>query len=284
MSKLLEHAAYRHPVLASDILCRPRHKPRPSVFLCGAAPSGMPHDHRHQTKRTLARRFRAKPFLGEEIPGIMEARAVTGEKSPSNMLNIEVAEAKNADIVVIFLASPGAIVEFTAFALNDDIREKLIVFHDPSYLPVDSFVSQGPLKLLSREQLQTYDRESPTLDPASLRPLDRAVAAWRYRNNGQHSFGGNRHLYTDMCLALAYIASPASYTQLANLFPWPETALIAGLQDLFEASLIHKHKDAYHLSIELDQLGLSPALEDTLANLRCRFIASQLVSADDEQT
>lgn len=116
----------------------------PILFLCGA----------HQSKRRdyLAKHLRKKPgfnvFYAEAVWDQVRLQEPEG-----NALDLEGRLAAFADAVILIVESPGTFCELGAFALNDDLRKKLLPLLDKRHESASSFVATGPARWVNRDSL-----------------------------------------------------------------------------------------------------------------------------------
>ncbi len=69
----------------------------------------------------------------------------------SDLLSLEGLLADSVDAIVIIPESPGSFAELGAFANDEKLRKKLICLVDIKYKKDKSFINQGPLKLVKKE-------------------------------------------------------------------------------------------------------------------------------------
>jgi hypothetical protein len=141
------------------------------VFLCGSEPKDHNFDLRIQVKRILESRMGCKSFLGEDIK-VLKA----GVHTDRDLLSIEVKEATESDLIFIFLGSVGTISELTAFALNKDLQKKLVVFNEKKYEKKKSFLNEGPLKMLEKDQIIFYDGSLDKPTQELISSIDKIVS------------------------------------------------------------------------------------------------------------
>lgn len=123
-------------------------EPPLDVFLCGPERTYVHGDIRTKVKKFLTQKAMVNCFLGEEIEDIRIGK--------DNHLKIESEHARNSDVIIVFLGSPGTFAELGAFTLDPIIRERLVVFNDKEYQNKKSFVNDGPLKWLKEYQVIWY--------------------------------------------------------------------------------------------------------------------------------
>lgn len=266
--------ADRLPFLINDLMRRQRGRRRLSVFLCGKQPRARHHDLRAQLEVLLERRMGCEAFLGEDIEDIhVKARS-------TNVLSIEVSEAITADIILVFLESPGAIAELTAFSLDERIKDKLVVFNDKKHKQEDSFLNRGPLSLLKRDQVVYYDPEDSGDFFTIVRHVDIAVAKAWYHKITRTELLARLELEHFTALALLYALYPVRYGELLATFPWDEKTLNRALSQMFDESLAAKREDRYVPLRPLERIGIGGQWVVDIARVRLRFLNSRLLNED----
>ncbi len=95
------------------------------------------------------------------------ANQMLAESHFEDLLDLEEHVAAVVDGVILFLESAGSICELGAFSRINEIREKLFVFVMSDHANGQSFITQGPLKSLSRRdksdrQIASYHWVSDT--------------------------------------------------------------------------------------------------------------------------
>ncbi len=248
------------------------------VFLCGHEPESRHNDPRHVLKRILEDRFGCNGFLGEEIPEI----SPDGYKPSVSQdhLTIEVKWAEDSDLIIMFLGSPGTIAELTAFALNDNVNPKLLVFNHSEFRNVKSFISQGPLKLLQAEQRQFYESDAALLAESSIRAIDVAVSQAWHRSSLSHYDSILSSYHSLMALCVIYSLFPVTYASLKNRMPWSEKKLLNALGSLNDAGLITKKGKAFEPTVFLRDSILPTDMQTDVSAARARSL-SALVADDD---
>ena len=210
--------ASKLPLLLSDFFrhLHTQQKRKLVVFLCGQQEGERYFDLRHNIGDFINSKMGCKAFLGEQIE---ELRINT---TPSqNHLSIEVAKAKESKLVVIFLESPGTISELTAFALDEKINPKLLVFNSEQYRDCKSFINLGPLRLLRPDQIVYYDSPNHQKLRAVVAQLDYEIArCWfnTYYSNPGKTLGDKKLEFEDyITLFLIYVTYPISPRNLKLL-------------------------------------------------------------------
>lgn len=69
----------------------------------------------------------------------------------SDLLSLEALLADSVDAIVLIPESPGSFAELGAFANDEKLRKKLICVVDEKYRKDKSFINQGPIKLIKKE-------------------------------------------------------------------------------------------------------------------------------------
>ena len=68
-----------------------------------------------------------------------------------DLLSLEALLAESVDAIVLIPESPGSFAELWAFANDERLRKKMICVVDKKYKKDKSFINQGPLKLVKKE-------------------------------------------------------------------------------------------------------------------------------------
>jgi hypothetical protein len=117
---------------------------RPIVFLCGAKNSARRDrlsEYLHKYTDNLI--FYAEEVFDALIRGEPEAIA----------LELEGELADLADAIVVIAESPGTFAELGAFAINDQLRRKLLPIADRDYKHFESFLKTGPIRWADKDSL-----------------------------------------------------------------------------------------------------------------------------------
>lgn len=210
------------------------------VFLCGSQPSNLQYDVRSQVGWLLEKHMGCKTFLGEDIPDFKQP------KIDKNHLTIEVTHAKTSNLILMFLGSPGTMAEVTAFAMDKQVGQKTVVFNNKKYHGKKSFINQGPLKLLPKENVIPYDAESnePTLE--LVKHLDIVLAKTWYKRAPIAWIPSVKLSFEQfICLAIIYSTFPVRYKDLECFYPYSEILLNETLKFLFDRRIIKKVEKKY---------------------------------------
>lgn len=86
-----------------------------------------------------------KAVYGEEIESI-----ISYKKQSTDLQTLEVRFAHDVDFTLLILDSPGSIAELGTFTQLPGIRERLIVLLSGKFYRAESYISRGPLSLLTK--------------------------------------------------------------------------------------------------------------------------------------
>jgi len=272
------------PIVLNDFF-KHSHKQSPlRVFLCGSKPTDLQYDLRTQVRCLLEKNMGCKTFFGEEIEDFKNP------KVDLDHLTIEVTQAKKSDLILMFLGSPGTMAEVTAFAMNKQVSEKTVVFNNKKYHKVKSFINQGPLKLLPKENVIPYDAESnePTLE--LVKHLDLILAkTWYKRILTQMVLLTmlplkNLSFEEFICLALIYSTFPVRYKALNDYYPDGEASLKKSLKFLFVEQFIKKDEEKYIprkiLGVSDYKISFLNEYIDDISKVRLHLLESRLKDGD----
>lgn len=252
------------------------------VFLCGPEEGDIYHDLRHQLRGALRNRMGCEAFLGEQIANLKI-------KTRKDDLSIEVAEALQSQLIIVFLGSPGTISELTAFAMDSAINPRLLVFNDAKYLGKETFLNRGPLRLLRDEQLVHFDPAGPSSAAEIIDHVDFAVArewfnlygAKMLKDFGSFYLAGDDFSFEDfITLCTIYASYPVRWEHLTNLLPILKGKKRTGLQErlkrLFELGLIKTVDKRYLPEFSLEDLRLPTGIVTDVSKARMRVLGKKL--------
>lgn len=86
-----------------------------------------------------------KAFYGEDIENITSYK-----KQSTDLQTLEVRFAHDVDFTLLILESPGSIAELGSFTELPGIRERLFVLLSGRFYRAESYISRGPLSLLTK--------------------------------------------------------------------------------------------------------------------------------------
>lgn len=126
------------------------------VFLCGGDTGDDPkpylsardYFHRHLKKNlpSLIKRVR----LAEVINDWFDHDVFC------DLLELEEYIAALADLIILFVESPGSIAELGAFATSNHLRPKTLAIVSSTYQQTGTFIADGPVRRLEKENLVRY--------------------------------------------------------------------------------------------------------------------------------
>lgn len=268
------------PVVFNDFFRHLHKHSQLNVFLCGSKPNDLRYDLREQVRWLLENKMGCKAFFGEEIEEFKKP------KIDRDHLTIEVKHATQSDLILMFLGSPGTMAEVTAFALNEQVCKKTVVFNNKKYQKAKSFINQGPLKLLPKENVVHYDVEShePTLE--LVKHLDLILAKTWYKRILKQLDPlttlplENPSFEQFICLVIIYSTFPVHYKLLKDFYPDNEASLNEALKYLFENRLIKEEQKKYIPLKMLNSLGYKLAFMheciDDISRVRLSLLGIRL--------
>lgn len=115
------------------------------VFVCGPGYSSDGIAVRDMARDALQEIPNVKALYGEEI----ESQS-SYKKQSTDLQTLEVRFAHDVDFTLLILESPGSIAELGTFTQLPGIRERLIVLLSGRFYRAESYISRGPLSLLTR--------------------------------------------------------------------------------------------------------------------------------------
>lgn len=274
--KIIETTLSEIPLLLNDFFQHHHLKKRLRVFLCGPSCDDKYKDIRSRIKRILERRMGCDSFLGEEIEELKSSL-----KASRDHLTIELREANNSDLVIMFLGSPGTYSELSAFALDEEINKKLLVFNSSAYKEEESFINLGPLKLLPRGNLIYYDEAQSMPSKEIIIKLDKFIARqWFIKHKEKYKLKkikkNDIDFFIFITLSIVYASYPVRYKELTLLFPFPELYLRKSLEKLFNLKIIKKEENKYIPIYPMEKLILERHLLKSLAKVRLELLSKRM--------
>lgn len=270
----VQRAAKEIPLLYCDLLKTVLQRHKFQVFLCGQQLDSRYADTRRQIKWFLENRFQIKAFLGEDIP-----ESLTPEIK-SDHLTIETKAAARAHVIAMFLGSPGTIAELTAFALNETIRPKLLVFNDQKYRGEKTFLNLGPLKLLDKDAVVWIN---PPIDRdliKVIRSIDLALARTVFADYTDEIQRTDLSFEGFVVLSAIYTHYPIGREALANVVPLRQKQFDIALRDLVNAGLWKKDDSLYWPKKEITELGLSSSVLIQISRSRAQVMSQGLLDEE----
>lgn len=129
-----------------DDIYKPAYEFKTTIFLCGADIS-QKDKLRYQIAKSLAG---WKFFFDIVYPEEIFDELLYSLKT-KDLLSLESLLADSVDAIVLIPESPGSYAELGAFANDEKLRKKMICVIDKKYKKNKSFINQGPLKLVKKE-------------------------------------------------------------------------------------------------------------------------------------
>ena len=124
------------------------------IFLCGgpvpsSTPQRVPPSLRHSLVQRIASDY---PDLQSNIVLAESIFERFDKDDYGDLLTFERHLASFCSAIVIILESPGAIAEFAAFVLLEEVVDKLYAVIDTSHYTSPSFIRKGPIEYLQKRQ------------------------------------------------------------------------------------------------------------------------------------
>ena len=260
------------PVLLNSFFRCQHRRGRIRAFLCGRRPEDRRFDLRIQVKGLLEGQMGCEAFLGEDI-----AELSAPPRPDRDHLTIEVKEAGQSDLILMFLGSPGTIAEVTAFAMDGRTNSKLVVFNEAKYKDQKSFINLGPLRLIPPDRILYHEGVSGTPTVQLVRQLDQIVAReWFERSGIGARFDRALSFDAFVCLAILMAAFPVRYKELVKLSPLDEHTLTRTLKELFQRSLIRLEEKKYVPQVRLEELPIGGESVVDIARARAGLLSQRM--------
>lgn len=125
----------------------------PRVFLCG----GSVTDNK-SVRHALQELFSSKNnefFTKYDISYPEDIFDELLSSGRDDLLSLESLLAESVDTIIIVVESQGSIAELGAFINDENLINKIIVVNDVKYKNSKSFINQGPLKLLRKNNTKS---------------------------------------------------------------------------------------------------------------------------------
>lgn len=114
------------------------------VFVCGPGFASGKIAVRDLAKNALKSAPNVVPIYGEEIETVWPHR-----KLGTDLQTLEAQYAHDVDFTLLILDSPGSIAELGTFTQMPALRDRLVVLLSNTHYGAESYISRGPLSLLS---------------------------------------------------------------------------------------------------------------------------------------
>lgn len=193
-----------------DDIYKPAFTFKTTIFLCGAD-INQKDKIRHQIAQALKWEFWFDIIYPEDIFDELLYSSKT-----KDLLSLEGLLADSVDAVVIIPESPGSFAELGAFANDEMLRKKLICVVDKKYQKDKSFINQGPLKLVKKENSFGLVFIDPKEVPTEIEKL---VTALKKMKKVSAKKGDKLSLLQieNFLLPSIYLLEPVSKITLINL-------------------------------------------------------------------
>jgi hypothetical protein len=193
-----------------DDIYKPAFTFKTTIFLCGAD-INQKEKIRHKIAQALKWEFWFDIIYPEDIFDELLYSSKT-----KDLLSLEGLLADSVDAVVIIPESPGSFAELGAFANDEKLRKKLICVVDKKYQKDKSFINQGPLKLVKKENSFGIVFIDPKEVPTEVEKL---ITALKKMKKGSAKKGDKLSLLQieNFLLPSIYLLEPVSKTTLIDL-------------------------------------------------------------------
>jgi hypothetical protein len=126
---------------------KPAYGFKTTIFLCGADVS-----NENTIRFKIAKLLPTSWFNSYDIiyPEDIFDELLYSSKT-ADLLSLEALLADSVDAIVLIPESPGSFAELGAFANDEKLRKKLICVIDEKHKKDKSFINQGPIKLIKKE-------------------------------------------------------------------------------------------------------------------------------------
>lgn len=127
------------------------------VFLCGGASNREKISDRDNIRKLLYKDKNIRILYPEDL--FIE---ILNRDKESDLLTLEGVLADNCDVICIVCESPGSLVELGAFTNNEKTINKVMAVLDKHRKRDKSFIMQGPVKMLKRNDKNSIVFYSPS--------------------------------------------------------------------------------------------------------------------------
>ena len=263
--------------LLNDFFKHLHNKYKLKSFLCGKSTTDLKDDLRVQLMHILKKRMGCKSFRGEDIPNLNDKIS-----EGRNLIDVEIKEARDSDLVILFMNSVGVASELAVFVRDKIINNKLIVFNDNKYENAKSFLNRGPLKLVHKHHLAYYHEDVGLKDMSILNTIDTIIAKkWfdkmyiERRIKDDIGFGGF------VIMALICVFYPLDRIKLENNCSLKNIDFSDVLKILFKTNLINKKNEFYFPKWKNIKQCVTAGCISDISNVRLRLIPRGLIDCSD---
>ncbi len=278
-------------IIQPTLLKTAAQKMRSRVFVCGPGYSSDGIAIRDKARDALLKIPNVNALYGEQIEGQGSYR-----KQSTDLQTLEARFACDVDFTLLILESPGSIAELGAFTQLPGIRERLIVLLSGRFYRAESYISRGPLSLLTRLNPNSViyfdkEKESEMLDrvryPLTFFKYAQYLNGFGYLSNTMLSYQAKLTEYSSYVkpirdryqMAITLIAILAgdrpSYAELLLSSGLHPNQLNAALHGLYKAGKIEKVGSGRYRAVNgfVDEL-LEPFSSTEISKTRSKSLAA----------
>lgn len=261
------------------------------VFVCGPGFTSGKIAMRKLAKEALMSVSNVKAIYGEEIEAEWSYR-----KIGTDLQTLEAQYAHDVDFTLLILDSPGSIAELGTFTQMPALRDRLVVLLSNQHYRAESYISRGPLSLLSSvnpnsviyfDQNNSEETISRVLYPLTFYKYAHFTNRPDYVSNTRISVSRKITDYAgyimpirakyDECIALIsiIIAGNGGYADILYLSGLAPRQLNSALHKLYVDKRISKFGSGRYQALNgyQDEL-LSPFSSTELSKVRAKNLAS----------
>ena len=179
-------------IIGPNLLSAAASKKATKVFLCGPGIGGANFQIREFARETLLALPNVEVYYGEEIE-----KQTKFQRRRRDLQTLELEFAHSVDFTLLLLESPGSIAELGTFSMVDNLRGRLIVLVPSQFYQDSSYITRGPLSLISRKfqsNVIYFDRNidkelaKRILYPATFYKYAHYKLGYRYQSHIDNAF------------------------------------------------------------------------------------------------
>lgn len=261
------------------------------IFVCGPGYGSAGLTVREQAKAHLQSFPSTSAFYGEELESMYGYK-----KKGTDLQTLEAQFAHDVDFTLLILDSPGSIAELGTFSQFNGLRGRLIVLVARKFYKDKSYISRGPLSLISNDNQNNIiyydlDNVADMLSRVSY-PLTFFKFAHHFSRNDyikstrlrqgaepskytQYISPIKQQFFMAISLVSMLVVEGASYADLLFISGLAPKQLNAALHELFLAAKIEKFGSGKYRSIYGYSDDLLRAFDSTqVSRARAKLMAS----------
>jgi len=243
-----------------------------NVFLCGANPND-----KNSIRNLLYQEMKDKSKYNIVFPEWLLSNLLA--KKEYNLLKLEQDLASNVDVIVLPLEGLGTMAELGAFSSFDKLCSKIIVINEKKHKHGRSFITRGPVKLISsinKKNIIYYDKneKDKIIRKTELDELKKKVLSRIKSLSSNESKYDIKKLFNLLRFILHIIAifQPINTSEIKTLLTKlkmdiPLHYLDPCLENLFEKDKIISDTKNYDKYYSLTEFGHYYIYEDLLPRL-----------------